>query len=159
MARRRKPQDPTYALIEQMVEQSGLNATTQEEVMDFSKMFMKAFLERSLNGEMNHFLKEEATVQESSQEPAEDLATEDEGVHHNSRNGFSKKTVSTKAGKVTIDLPRDRRGRFLPGIVPKHAGVLKASTVKLSVSMPRGCPPGIYRHIFMRSTVPTSAQS
>ena len=43
MARRRKPQDPTYALIEQMVEQSGLNATTQEEVMDFSKMFMKAF--------------------------------------------------------------------------------------------------------------------
>ena len=37
MARRRKPQDPTYALIEQMVEQSGLNATTQEEVMDFSK--------------------------------------------------------------------------------------------------------------------------
>lgn len=27
--------------------------------MDFSKMFMKAFLERSLQGEMNHFLKEE----------------------------------------------------------------------------------------------------
>ncbi len=27
MARRRKPQDPTYALIEQMVEKSGLNAT------------------------------------------------------------------------------------------------------------------------------------
>ncbi len=26
MARRRKPQDPTYALIEQMVEKSGLNA-------------------------------------------------------------------------------------------------------------------------------------
>ncbi len=69
MARRRKPQDPTYALIEQMVEQSGLNATTQEEVMDFSKMFMKAFLERSLKGEMNHFLKEEAAVEERSQEP------------------------------------------------------------------------------------------
>ena len=74
MARRRKPQDPTYALIEQMVEKSGLNATTQEEVMDFSKMFMKAFLERSLKGEMNHFLKEEAAVEERSQEPVDTLA-------------------------------------------------------------------------------------
>ena len=94
MARRRKPQDPTYALIEQMVEQSGLNATTQEEVMDFSKMFMKAFLERSLKGEMNHFLKEEAAVEERSQEPVDTLDTNDEGELHNSRNGFSKKTVT-----------------------------------------------------------------
>lgn len=121
MARRRKPQDPTYALIEQMVEKSGLNATTQEEVMDFSKMFMKAFLERSLKGEMNHFLKEEAAVEERSQEPVDPLDTNDEGELHNSRNGFSKKTVTTKSGKVTIDLPRDRRGRFLPRIVPKHS--------------------------------------
>lgn len=121
MARRRKPQDPTYALIEQMVEKSGLNATTQEEVMDFSKMFMKAFLERSLKGEMNHFLKEEAAVEERSQEPVDTLDTNDEGELHNSRNGFSKKTVTTKSGKVTIDLPRDRRGRFLPRIVPKHS--------------------------------------
>ena len=37
MARRRKPQDPTFALIEQMVEKSGLNATTQEDVMEYSK--------------------------------------------------------------------------------------------------------------------------
>lgn len=122
MARRRKPQDPTYALIEQMVEKSGLNATTQEEVMDFSKMFMKAFLERSLKGEMNHFLNEESrSGQQASEEPAEDMEVHREGALSNSRNGFSKKTVSTKAGKVTIDLPRDRKGRFLPKIVPKHS--------------------------------------
>ena len=121
MARRTKPKDPTFALIEEMVEKSGLNATTQEEVMDFSKMFMKAFLERSLKGEMNHFLKEEAkAAQAASQEPVEDIA-EQEAPLPNSRNGFSKKTVSTQAGKVTIDLPRDRRGRFLPRIVPKHS--------------------------------------
>lgn len=121
MARRTKLKDPTFALIEEMVEKSGLNATTQEEVMDFSKMFMKAFLERSLKGEMNHFLKEEEkAAQAASQEPVEDIE-EQEAPLPNSRNGFSKKTVSTQAGKVTIDLPRDRRGRFLPRIVPKHS--------------------------------------
>ena len=51
--------DPTYAVIEAMVAQSGLNATTQEKVVNYSKLFMKAFLERAMQGEMNHFLKEE----------------------------------------------------------------------------------------------------
>ena len=51
MARRRKTQDSAFALIEQMVEKSDLNAP-QKEVIDFSKMFMKAFLERSIMGEM-----------------------------------------------------------------------------------------------------------
>ena len=39
---------PTYAAIEAMVAQSGLNATTQEEVVNYSKLFMKAFLERAM---------------------------------------------------------------------------------------------------------------
>lgn len=43
-----KPKDPTYAAIEAMVAQSGLNATTQEEVVNYSKLFMKAFLERAM---------------------------------------------------------------------------------------------------------------
>lgn len=121
MARRRKPQDPTFALIEQMVEKSGLNATTQEDVMEYSKMFMKAFLERSLKGEMNQFLKEEKSgAQTDLQEPPVEVK-EPEAQPNNSRNGFSKKTVSTQSGKVTIDMPRDRRGRFLPKIVPKHS--------------------------------------
>lgn len=122
MARRRKPQDPTFALIEQMVEKSGLNATTQEDVMEYSKMFMKAFLERSLKGEMNQFLKEEKSgVQTDLQEPPVEVKDPEAQPNNNSRNGFSKKTVSTQSGKVTIDMPRDRRGRFLPKIVPKHS--------------------------------------
>lgn len=122
MARRRKPQDPTFALIEQMVEKSGLNATTQEDVMEYSKMFMKAFLERSLKGEMNQFLKEEKSgAQTDLQEPPVEVKEPEAQPNNNSRNGFSKKTVSTQSGKVTIDMPRDRRGRFLPKIVPKHS--------------------------------------
>jgi putative transposase len=39
----------------------------------------------------------------------------------NSRNGYSAKTVSTTAGPVRLDIPRDRRGTFTPTIVPKHS--------------------------------------
>ena len=52
-----KPKDPTYDAIEVMVAQSGLNATTQEEVMNYSKLFMKAFLESAMQGEMTTFSK------------------------------------------------------------------------------------------------------
>ena len=92
-----KPKDPTYAAIEAMVAQSGLNARTQDEVTDFSKMFMKAFLERALRGEMNHFLKQEQSGEEGLDSSG------------NSRNGYGEKTVATKSGKVRIQCPRDRR--------------------------------------------------
>lgn len=39
----------------------------------------------------------------------------------NSRNGHSEKTVSTTAGPVRLQVPRDRNGSFEPQIVPKRA--------------------------------------
>jgi transposase-like protein len=39
----------------------------------------------------------------------------------NSRNGSSRKTVSTVQGPVTISVPRDRNGAFEPTIVPKRS--------------------------------------
>ncbi|MGL5068490.1 MAG: IS256 family transposase [Sarcina sp.] len=38
----------------------------------------------------------------------------------NSRNGYSKKTIKSELGSVTLDIPRDRNGEFEPKIVPKH---------------------------------------
>lgn len=38
----------------------------------------------------------------------------------NSRNGYSKKTLKTKFGQSTIDIPRDRNGDFEPQIVKKY---------------------------------------
>ena len=38
----------------------------------------------------------------------------------NSRNGSSKKTVTSEVGRMTIDVPRDRDGTFEPQIVRKH---------------------------------------
>lgn len=37
----------------------------------------------------------------------------------NSLNGYSKKTLKTKAGEVEIDILRDRNGDFSPIIVPR----------------------------------------
>jgi putative transposase len=39
----------------------------------------------------------------------------------NSRNGHSRKTISTSNGPVTLSVPRDRNGSFEPKIVPKRA--------------------------------------
>lgn len=68
----------------------------------------KAVIERALVAEMTHELGYERG------DPA--------GVGSgNSRNGTSRKTISTPNGPVTIEVPRDRNGSFEPKIVPKHA--------------------------------------
>lgn len=38
----------------------------------------------------------------------------------NSRNGYSKKTIKSELGTVSLNIPRDRNGEFEPLIVPKH---------------------------------------
>jgi|SRR5690554_44689 len=38
----------------------------------------------------------------------------------NSRNGYSKKTLQTKLGKSTVEIPRDRKGNFEPRIIKKY---------------------------------------
>lgn len=38
----------------------------------------------------------------------------------NSRNGYSRKTLQTKLGKSTVEIPRDRRGNFEPRIIKKY---------------------------------------
>jgi putative transposase len=43
------------------------------------------------------------------------------GPAGNVRNGHSPKTVRTEIGDVTIRVPRDRSGTFVPVVVPKHA--------------------------------------
>src|SRR3989344_2678259 len=41
-------------------------------------------------------------------------------IHRNSRNGHSKKTVSSKFGNVDLKIPRDTEGNFEPVTVKKH---------------------------------------
>ena len=37
-----------------------------------------------------------------------------------SRNGYSKKTVTSSLGDIDLDIPRDRKGEFEPQIIKKH---------------------------------------
>ncbi len=37
-----------------------------------------------------------------------------------SRNGYSKKTVTSSLGDIDLDIPRDRKGEFEPQIIPKN---------------------------------------
>lgn len=41
----------------------------------------------------------------------------------NSRNGSYQKSVKTSAGKVNVDIPRDRDGTFKPKLIPKYEGI------------------------------------
>jgi putative transposase len=67
---------------------------------------MKAVLERALRAELTDHLGYEV----------HDPAGRGSG---NSRNGAYPKTVTTTAGPVALEVPRDRRGDFEPRIVPK----------------------------------------
>src|SRR5215510_9639869 len=47
----------------------------------------------------------------------------------NARNGKSTKTVQTDTGPLPLEVPRDRKGRFVPRLIPKR------EVVKISVEL------------------------
>lgn len=83
------------------------------------KQLTKAVLERALDAELAHHLREEPAptanpggleAPESAPEPA----------RRNVRNGHSRKTVRSEHGQLTLEIPRDREASFEPVLVPKH---------------------------------------
>ncbi len=71
------------------------------------KQLTKALLERAMSAEMTQHL---GYVKN---------AAEGRGSG-NSRNGRSRKRVQGEFGQIEIEVPRDRKGRFEPQILPKH---------------------------------------
>ena len=63
----------------------------------------KAFAEKALNAELDHHLAEPG-----------------EAGNGNHRNGFSKKTLISEAGRVEIAVPRDRASSFEPQLIAKY---------------------------------------
>jgi len=56
-------------------------------------------------------------------------------INQNSRNGHSKKTVSSKFGKVNLKIPRDTEGKFEPVTVEKHSRHVNPSIDDRIISM------------------------
>jgi transposase-like protein len=77
------------------------------------KQLSKAFIESSLNAEMDFHLNKQR--QEIASEDAE-ISSE---KARNRRNGYSQKKITSEFGKTQINIPRDRNGEFVPEILPK----------------------------------------
>lgn len=81
------------------------NFKNSNDVLSAMKELFKDVLQEALAAEMDDMLGYEKHVMNDSS---------------NSRNGYSKKTIKSELGAVTLDIPRDRNGEFEPKIVPKH---------------------------------------
>jgi len=86
-----------------------IQGKTPEEILGRNgvlKQLTKRLVERALEGEMASHLGYEKYAVEGRNSG-------------NSRNGKTHKTVTTDAGEIELEIPRDRNGQFEPQIVPK----------------------------------------
>lgn len=98
---RRKAPIIADAILDQLLQgQEAKDAFGRDGLLDALK---KALAERALNAELEHHL----------------AAGEADG-RSNSRNGFGAKTVLTDAGKIELEIPRDRLASFDPQLIGKY---------------------------------------
>ena len=97
MARRKEPKIPD-AILDQLL--AGADPKTAFDPNGLLDELKKALAERALNAEMDHHL--------STGEPG------------NSRNGYGKKTVTTDASRMELEIPRDRQSTFDPQLIAKY---------------------------------------
>ena len=95
---RRKPPVIADAVLDQLLD--GADARTAFDTDGLIDQLKKALAERALNAEMDHH-----------------LVTGEPG---NSRRGYGRKTVTTGAGRIELEIPRDRAGSFDPALIAKY---------------------------------------
>ena len=83
------------------------NCKTQEDFNDLFRSLKKRGLEAALSGELTEHL-------------GYDKHSRSTARKGNSRNGYSKKTVTAAQGKLELEIPRDREGEFEPQLVERH---------------------------------------
>ncbi|GAN98100.1 transposase [Komagataeibacter europaeus NBRC 3261] len=100
MARRKKPIIPDDVLDQVL---AGRVVRTMSDADALLGDMKKALAERLLNAELGHHLDGEAAA-----------------GRPNCRNGYGQKTVLTDAGRVRLDIPRDRAGTFDPQLIARY---------------------------------------
>ena len=81
-----------------------------EDIQSLFRETIAEFLEGSLDAELD----------ETLGYGRYDHAARTESGTTNSRNGHSRKALKTSAGKIDVNIPRDRNGEFEPRILPKN---------------------------------------
>ena len=105
MARQRKMTPERKAFINSLLEHYKPQDT--QDVQDMLKDLLGDTLQGMLEAEMDEKLG-------YSKYDYQNKDTDD------SRNGYSKKTVTSSLGPIDLDIPRDRKGEFEPQIVKKN---------------------------------------
>lgn len=105
MARQRKLSEERKKLINQLL------ATYKPEDAGDVHSMLKDLLGDTLQGMLEDELEEDLG---NSKYDYKNKETE------NRRNGYSKKTVTSSMGDISLDIPRDRDGEFEPQIIKKH---------------------------------------
>ena len=102
---------------EHVIDELLLEFRTPEQILadGLIKQLTKAVLERALDAELAHHLRE-APAQAGLEAPE----SAPEPTRRNVRNGHSRKTVRSEHGQLTLEIPRDREASFEPVLVPKH---------------------------------------
>lgn len=86
---------------------SGNNFQIKEDINIFLKSVLKGAIQKLLEAELESELgygKQKRSLKNTD----------------NSRNGHNPKTVKSVLGKFEVEIPRDRKGKFVPKIIPKY---------------------------------------
>jgi len=105
MARQRKLTEERRSLINQLL------STYKPEDTDDVHSMLKDLLGDTLQGMLEAELEDQLGYSKYDYKNKET---------NNRRNGFSKKSVTSSMGNISLDIPRDRDGDFEPQIVKKH---------------------------------------
>lgn len=103
--RKNKRSDASMAIAQAIINE--YNPKNVEDMQDALKDIFGPMFESMLQGEMDTHLGYES----NSHAPKSTT---------NRRNGYSKKTVKSKYGDISVQVPRDRESSFEPQAIPKH---------------------------------------
>jgi putative transposase len=125
-----RPIKSTNPKVDQLLDNLLRDYTSPEQILGeqgLLKQLTQRLVERALQAELGHHL-----ASESSSAPS---AASKKG---NSRNGYSKKTVSGDSGPLELAIPRDRHSTFEPILVPKGERRLAGLDEKIIALYARG---------------------
>lgn len=127
MPRRKLPKTRADELLDELLQ----DYSTPEEILGkdgLLKQLTKRMVERALQAELSHHLAQ-APLRDELPQPVKP---------HNSRNGYSSKTVTSELGELQLQIPRDRLSEFDPVLVPKGQRRLAGLDDKILALYARG---------------------